>query len=137
MIFGRKSSLLIIRPSPPVAAQQWNDLVAWVPCVTVEEPRGAEQGEQIISPHRWYRRPPHPTTSPAPGGRGRERSSTRPWRTRLQLSCGGSAHAPLSRGGCPAEEDTQSGQFRSTDTDSKKKSLNTSTFNAKDSIFTT
>lgn len=41
-------------------------------------------------------------------GQGRERSSARPRRTWLQLSCGGSAHAPLSWCGCPAEEDTDS-----------------------------
>lgn len=64
----RASSLLIIRPAPPVVPQRWSDLVTRVPCVTVGGPRGTGWGEQIISLHAWYPCPtlPAPTTGPAP-----------------------------------------------------------------------
>lgn len=57
-----------------MAPQQWNDLVAGVPCVTVGEPRGTEQGEQIISPQSWRPRPPQSYHQPSTGrpGQGEE-----------------------------------------------------------------
>lgn len=107
------SYLLIIGPATPVVPQQWSDLVTRVPCVTVGGRPEGEDGVNRSSPRM-------PGTGALPSllppqarhqrGRCRERSSSRLWRTWLQLSCGGPAHAPLPQPSCPTQEDTQSTQ---------------------------
>lgn len=128
------SSLLIIRPSPPVVPQQWNDLVTGVPCVTVGEPRGTEEGEQIISPHSLYPRPPHPTTGPAPErpGQGEEQRQAPENVTPIKLRRLGSRSAEPVWLSCGARYGLKPGRELNTDrtvllhtcAQKKKKKLN-------------